>query len=159
MKGLQEFLIPYIISQAASLIILIVAWKRTRWARLLFALLFFWASGTNMYIGISKPDTYLQYADMAIPLYRDFINGWFSHYNHVIIPLIASGQFFIAVGMLLKDRWVKLACIGSIVFLLGIAPLLVGSGFPFSITVSIAAFLIYRNDDKNHIWIKAPSPL
>lgn len=159
MKGFQEFLIPYIISQIASLIILIVAWKRTRLGRWLFSLLFFWAAGTNMYIGISKPDTYLQYADMAIPLYRDFINGWFSHYNHIIIPLIATGQFLIAAGMLFKGSWVNLACLGSIVFLLGIAPLLIGSGFPFSITVSIAAFLIYRNDDKNYIWIKPGSPI
>ena len=91
---------------------------------------------------------------MAIPFYRDFINGWFSHYKHIIIPLIAIGQFLIATGMLLKEVWVKLACIGSIVFLLSIAPLLVGSAFPFSITVSIAAILILKNDDKNYAWKK-----
>jgi hypothetical protein len=154
MEGFNEYLIPYIISQVASIIILIAAWKKTRWARGLFALLFFWAAATNMYIGIEKPNTYLLYADMAVAPYRDFINGWFSHYNHILIPLIAIGQFFIAIGMLLKGIWVKLACIGSIVFLLSIAPLLVGAAFPFSLTVSIAAWLIYRNDDKNYIWKK-----
>lgn len=154
MKGLHEYFIPYTVSQIASIIILIVALKKTRWARLLFALLFFWAAATNMYIGISRPDTYLLYADMAITPYRDFINGWFSENNHILIPLIAIGQFFIAIGMLLKGLWVKLACIGSIIFLLSIAPLLVGAAFPFSITVSAAAWLIYRNDDKNYIWKK-----
>ena len=152
MNGLEENMIPYIISQIASVIILIVALKRTRWARSLFALLFFWAAGTNMYIGTTNPGIYLDYASMAIPLYRDFINGWFSNYIHILIPLIAIGQFLIALGMLLKEIWVKLACIGCIFFLLSIAPLLVGSAFPFSITVSIAAVLIYRNDDKNYIW-------
>ena len=152
MDGLQEYFVPYLISQAASLIILIAAWKRTRWARWLFSTLFFWASATNMYIGLTDPDSYLDNARFAIPLYQDFINGWFSHYNHIIIPLIAIGQFFIAAGMLLHGWWVKLVCIGSIIFLLSISPLMIGSAFPFSITVSIAAVLILTDDDKNYIW-------
>jgi len=152
MEGLHEYLLPYLISQAASLIILITAWKKTRWARWLFSVLFFWASATNMYIGLTDPDSYLDNARFAIPLYQDFINGWFSHYNHIIIPLIAIGQFFIAIGMLLHGWWVKLACIGSIIFLLSIAPLMVGAAFPFSITVSIASWLIFLNDDRNYIW-------
>lgn len=152
MNGLEDYIIPYVISQVAGLVILAVAAGRTRWARWLFALLFVWASATNMYLGLSNPDIYFQYADMAIPLYRDFINGWFSHYNHIIIPLIAIGQLLIGIGMLLKTPWVKLACAGCILFLLAIAPLLVGSAFPFSITVSVAAFLIYKNDGKNYAW-------
>jgi hypothetical protein len=56
--------------------------------------------------------------------------------------------------MLLHGWWVKLACIGSIIFLLSISPLMVGSAFPFSITVSIAAVLILTDDDKNYIWKK-----
>jgi len=152
MEGLQEYLMPYIISQAASLTMLIAALKRSRWARWLFSMLFLWASATNMYIGLTDPDSYLDNARFAIPLYQDFINGWFSHYNHIIIPLIAVGQFFIAAGMILNGWWVKLACIGSIIFLLSIAPLMVGSAFPFSITVSIAAVLILINDDKNYAW-------
>ena len=152
MNGLDEYIIPYIISQVAGLIILFAAWKRTRWARWLFAFLFFWASAINMYTGLTNPDVYLDYAEMAIPAYRDFINGWFSHYNHIIIPMIAVGQLFIAAGMLLKGTWLKLSCIGAVIFLLSIAPLLVGSAFPFSITVSIAAILIYRNDDKKYAW-------
>ena len=154
MNGFDEYIIPYLISQIVSIIILIAAWKRTRWARWLFSTLFFWASATNMYIGLTDPDSYLDNARFAIPLYQDFINGWFSHYNHIIIPLIAIGQFFIAIGMLLYGWWVKLACIGSIVFLLSISPLMVGSAFPFSITVSIAAVLILTDDDKNYIWKK-----
>src|SRR6187399_816818 len=152
MDGLQEYFVPYLISQAASLIILIAAWKRTRWARWLFSVLFLWASGINMYTGLTDPDSYLDNARFAIPLYQDFINGWFSHYHHIIIPLIAIGQFFIAIGMLLHGWWVNLACTGSIFFLLSISPLMVGSAFPFSITVSIAGFLILINDDKGYIW-------
>lgn len=152
MYELNEYLVPYTISQIVSIVFLIVAWKRTRWGRWLFSVLFLWASATNMYTGLTSPDSYLDNARFAIPLYQDFINGWFSHYNHIIIPLIAVGQFFISIGMLLHGWWVKLACIGSIVFLLSIAPLMVGAAFPFSLTVSIAAWLIFLNDDKNYIW-------
>ncbi len=159
MSSLDEFLIPYIISQVASIIIFLVAWKKTKWARVLFALLFFWAAGTNMYLGINRPDTYQEYADLAIPVYRDFINGWFSHYNYIVIPLIAVGQFFIALGMLLRSGWVRAACVGAIIFLLSIAPLMVGAAFPFSLTVSIAAWLILLNDDKRYIWKKTKNTL
>ena len=151
MKGLQEFIIPYSISQVASLVILITAWKNTRWARWLFFFLFLWASCTNMYYGITRPGIYQQYADMALSFYRNFINGWFSQYSNILVPLIAVGQFLIAMGMLMKGWWVKGACIGAIIFLLGIAPLMVGSAFPFSITVSLAAVLILKYDDKNYI--------
>jgi len=152
MVGLENYLAPYIISQIVSIILLIVAWKNTRAARVLFALLFFWASGINMYNGIQNPDIYLDFRELAIPLYRDFIDGWFSRNHHIAIPVIALGQFYIAIGMLLKGRWVKLACVGAIIFLMAIAPFKVGSAFPFSLTVSIAAFLIYRNDYHNYLW-------
>jgi hypothetical protein len=152
MKGFGQYQTEYIISQGASLIILLAAWKNTRIARGLFSLLFLWAAGVNMYSGLTKPDVYLEYADMALPFYKDFINGWFSRYNQIIIPLIAIGQLLIGMGMLLKGRWVQLACIGAIVFLLAIAPFLVGAAFPFSITVSVAAWLILKKDDRNYLW-------
>lgn len=152
MKGLQEFLLPYLISQAASLLFLLAAWKNTRLARWLFAGLFFWASGTNMYLGLTSPDSYLDNARLALPFYRDFINGWFSRNNHIMIPLIAVGQLLIAVGMLLNGSWIRLACIGAIIFLMAIAPLMVGSAFPFSITVSVAAWLILKNDTMGYLW-------
>jgi len=151
-EGLNEYIIQYTISQIVSIIILIVAWKRSKAARILFAMLFFWASGTNMYLGIVTPDVYLDYGEMAIPLYRNFINGWFSRNVSLLISIIAAGQFLIAIVMLLKGWIVKLACIGIIIFLLAIAPLMVGSAFPFSITVSIAAYLIFRKKELNYIW-------
>lgn len=154
MKGLDQYLIPYIISQVASLIILIAAWKNTRIARILFALLFVWAAAVNMYTGITDPDVYLEYSDMALPFYRDFINGWFNRYDQVIIPLIATGQLLIGIGMLLKGRLLQWACVGAILFLLSIAPLMTGSAFPFSITVSIAAFMIMKKDGLNYVWKK-----
>ncbi|MDP4261489.1 MAG: hypothetical protein Q8941_03050 [Bacteroidota bacterium] len=154
MKGLDQYLVPYIISQVASLIILFAAWKNTRIARILFSLLFLWASGVNMYSGITNPDVYLEYSKMALPFYRNFINGWFSHYNHVLVPLIAFGQLLIGIGMLLRGGWVHWACAGAVLFLLSIAPLMTGSAFPFSITVSVAAWMILEKDECDYIWKK-----
>lgn len=151
MKGLDLYLLPYLISQVISLLILLAAWKNTRLGRILFAVLFFYAGIYNMYIGFTKPNEYLGFANLALPFYRDFINGWFSRHHHIIIPLIAAGQLLIAAGMMWKNGWVKWACAGAIAFLLSIAPLMVGSAFPFSITVSVAAILILKNDDKKTI--------
>lgn len=152
MNGLQEYLIPYLGSQLISIVLLVVALKNTRLARLLFAMMFLYAGCYNMYIGFVRPDEYLGFADLAVPLYRDFINGWFTNNNYIVIPMIATGQLGIAIGMLLTEGWVKLACLGAILFLLAIAPLLIGSAFPFSITVSIAAWLILRKDEGNYLW-------
>lgn len=152
MEGLNDHLVPYVISQIISIIILIAAWKHTKAARILFAILFFLASIINMYLGIVNANDYLEYGKLAIPLYRDFIYGWFSRYVSIIIPIIATGQLLIAVGMLLKGLMVKIACIGIILFLLAIAPFMVGSAFPFSITVSIAAYMIFKKKDFNYIW-------
>ncbi|MES2849675.1 MAG: hypothetical protein V4685_11510 [Bacteroidota bacterium] len=154
MKGLHEFLVPYTISQIVAIAILIIAFKSTKWARIIFAAVFFLAFCMNMYLGIFAPDTYLDYAKFAIPFYRDFINGWFSRYNHIIVPAIACGQLLIAIGMLLKDWWVKWACIGSVIFLISISPLMVASAFPFSIIVSAAAMVILKNDNRNFGWLK-----
>jgi hypothetical protein len=158
MEQLTENIVPYLISQIVSIILLFVAWKWTKVARILFALLFFWASGTNLYLGLVNPKVYLEYGEFAIPLYSNLINGWFGSYFDMVIPLIAIGQFFVALGMLLKGWLVKIACIGVILFLLAIAPLMVASAFPFSITVSIAAFLIYRKNDFKYIWKNNQAP-
>jgi hypothetical protein len=154
MKGLDEFLVPYIISQIAAIAILLTSLYSTRWARILLALLFAWASGTNMYLGITEPGIYLDYAKFALPFYRDFINGWFSHNTGAIIPAIAFGQLLIAIGMLLKGWWVKWACFGTVLFLLGIAPLMVASAFPFSLIASAAALVILKKDCRNYVWLK-----
>ena len=154
MKGLDQYLVPYIISQIVGIGVLIAATLNIRLTRILFSVIFLYAACYNMYIGLIKPDTYLGFSELAIPLYRDFINGWFSQNNHIVIPIIAIGQLLISIGMILKGRWVVIACIGTIIFLLSISPLMVGSAFPFSIPVSIAVLLILRIKELDYIWVK-----
>ena len=154
MHGLQEYIIPYTISQVISLIILLLSWKKPNWARISLSVVFLYAGIYNLILGFNKPDEYLGFADLALPFYRDFILGWFSHNNHIMIPLVAIGQLTAGIGILLRTTLVKIACIGMIAFLLGIAPLMVGSAFPFSITVSLGVILILRRGKMNYIWKK-----
>jgi hypothetical protein len=118
----------------------------------MFVLLFAWASVINFATCRTNPEVYREYGKKSIEIYSTFINGWFSNHITAFVTFVAIGQALIAVGMLLKGNWVKVACIGIIVFLIGIAPLGLYSAFPFSITVSIAAFLVFKLHDKGFLW-------
>ena len=154
MNGFENkaYLAGFIISNIAGLILFMVALKKPKAARILFSLLFGWACWRNYTLAVMNPREYLAYADLAIGFYRDFINGWFSRHIGLSVSIIAVSQGMIAAGMLLNNGWVKTACIGAVIFLLSIAPLGVGSAFPFSITVSAAALIIFFRDNHNYIW-------
>ncbi|MBC3786529.1 hypothetical protein [Spirosoma utsteinense] len=156
MNGLDQNLTPYLIAQGVSVLFLLAAWHSTRLARLLFALLFIGASGTNFFFGLTNPAIYQTYAAFAISPYRAFISGWFSSHSGLIVPVIATGQLLIGIGMLLNGAWVRWASIGAILFLLNIIPLLVGSGFPFSLVVAWAAWIVLSTDSRAYLWQAAP---
>ena len=141
-------------SNAVGLVFLLVAFKWTRLARLMFAVLFGYAFWINYHLSHSNPAVYLDYAQSAVGLYANFIRGWFSHNITAVVTFIAIGQLFIALGMLLRHTFVSLASIGAIIFLMAIAPLGVYAAFPFSITVSLAAYCILKEGDKQFLWEK-----
>ncbi len=148
---LQEYLIPLLISNAVAILILIAAFKAPRWARWSIVLLFLWASFTNAYMATTKPQVYLDYAPMAIPLYRSFILGWFAEHVRVMVTLIAIGQLTIAVLMSLRGIWLNLGMLGASIFLLAIAPLGVGSAFPFSLIMVAALYGLFRFYNKKQV--------
>ena len=154
MKGFEnpDYLVMYIVSNFVGLFILWMAWKSPKVARFIFFLLFTWASYINYTMAHNSPMEYLNYSSLSVKWYSDFINGWFAQNVTLMVSLIAVGQGLIALGMILKGWWVKLACTGTIIFLLAIAPLGVGAAFPFSIIVSLAAFFILKRDDLDYIW-------
>ena len=152
MKWDTDYWIIYIICNVTGILFLWASIKTPRLARLMFVILFAWASWTNYTVSHENPTVYLQYADSSTKWYADFINGWFKEHITIMVSLIAIGQAFIAVGMLLKGWWVRVACIGVILFLVAIAPLGMYAGFPFSITVSFAAFFILKRDSLNYLW-------
>ena len=148
----QTVWIAYIASNIAGILILLAAVKLPKLARLFFVILFGWACWINYTTAHTQPEIYLEYSNYALPFYKSFIQGWFAQNITLMVTLIAIGQGLIAVGMMLKGWWVKLACAGIIIFLIGIAPLGIYAAFPFSITVSLAAYFIWRKDDLNYLW-------
>lgn len=157
MDGLENisYLIGYVISNAVALVLIWMAWKHPRNTRLLFFLLFGWACWMNWSTALENPQFYLEYADLAfLDSYQLFIRGWFS--NHIIemVGFIATCQGLIAVSFLLKGRVYKLGIIGAMVFLMAIAPLGVGSAFPFSLTTSFALYLLLKAYPVDYIWEK-----
>lgn len=144
--------IIYTVSNVIGALLLWAAIKKTRLTRLLLLLIFAWASWTNYRTAHLHPEFYQGYSQHAIGFYRDFINGWFKTHSMVMVSIIAVGQAMIAFGMLLRGMWVKIACIGAIIFLLAIAPLGFYAAFPFSVTVSLACYFILKKENKDYLW-------
>ena len=156
MKGLDNntYLVLYIISNIIALTMLLVSWKHYRTSRLMFFIVFAWASWTNWNEAIVAPQFYLDYAGLTFSaLYRDFIYGWFSSHITLAVGFIATCQALIAIGMFLKGWIFKTAAIGAIIFLVAIAPLGVGSAFPCTVILAIAMWLLVRKKEADYIWI------
>lgn len=154
MELLKEYWIPWSVSNGLAILVLITALKKTRLTRLLMILLFAWASWFNYSTVQNSPDVYLMYATFTpFDLYADFINTSFKANIVPMVTAIAIGQGFIAIGMLLRGWWVKLAGMGAIIFFLAIAPLGIGSGFPATLIGAVAVFLIVKNDALDYLWI------
>jgi hypothetical protein len=149
MKGLENktYLVAYIISNVLAIVLLLLAWKFPRVARLLFFILFAWAGWTNWGTAMHSPQDYLGYADLTFSeFYKKIILGWFSSHIVPVITFIATCQGLIAVALLLKGWIYKLALIGGITFLLGIVPFGVGSAFPATLIMAIALVLLWTQN-------------
>jgi hypothetical protein len=155
MNGLNDelYVILLIISNAVAILLLIAAIKWPHIARVLFFLLFAWASCTNWATAFQSPQSYLEYAGLSwLDGYRDFINGWFARHIPLAVGFIASCQALIAISMLLKGWIYKIGSIGAIIFLLAILPLGVGSGFPCTAIMAIAIYILLEKHDNKFIW-------
>lgn len=145
----REYLLPYLTSNVIALVLLATAFRKPRWMRWAAILIFVLAAWTNTRIALSDPLEYQGYLDLAVlSLYRDFIAGWFRDHTRWLVLPIAAGQLIIALLLLINSRlsrWVA-AC-GAVAFLLAIAPLGVGSAFPFSLTFGLSLIIMVRRLD------------
>lgn len=158
LKGLenQAYLLPYIISNVVALVLLYCASQWPRVGRLLFLLLFAWASWTNWNTALDTPEVYLDYANLTfLDLYRETIQGWFSEHILLAVGIIATCQALIAVSMALKGWLFRLGATGAILFLVAIAPLGVGAAFPATLIMALAMGVLMS---KSHSYLWAPPP-
>jgi hypothetical protein len=145
------YLIAYIISNTLAIIYFIAALKWPRAGRLLFFILFAWASWANWNMVINNPKDYLSYADLTfLGIYKTFISGWFSDHIPLAVGFIATGQALIAVSLLTKGWIYKVGLISGIVFLIAIVPLGIGSAFPCTLLLAIALGLL--GNQNQYLW-------
>lgn len=141
-----EWLMPHLISIVVSLLIALAAWKRPTLGRTLFVLLFAWAAQYNLRTALATPAVYLDYAALTdSSTMRRLILGPFAAHVQAYVVLIAVGQACIAIGLALRGAPARLAALGAIAFLVAIAPLGVGSGFPSSLIMAGAMALLLRD--------------
>jgi len=142
----QQMLYAQIASNIVALAMILVAAWRPEAGRITFSLLFLWASQVNLRTALGTPEVYLEYAPLAYSdLYRSVIEGIFARNITVIVSIVALAQLVIAVLIALQGRAVRVGLFGAICFLLAIAPLGTGSGFPSTILMAVAALLLLRH--------------
>lgn len=150
----NTFFIGYLISNAFSLLLVFFAVMSPRVARILFFLLFAFASWINWKIALQSPQDYVRAAESALFMYRGFITGWFSRHVLLVVGSIATAQAFIAVSILLRGWIYKAGVIGAIVFLLAIMPLGIAAAFPSTLIMAYAmVWLLKRKAD--YVWKKS----
>ena len=140
-------------SNIVAIIMLWCSWKKPAIGRVLFFLLFLWASWVNSNTAVKNPEVYLEYGKFALlPFYKDFIFGFFSKHITSLVLSVAVCQFLISMSMLLKGIIFRLGTIGGMIFLISIAPLGKGSGFPCSLILAFGLYLLYQKGATEWLW-------
>lgn len=138
-------LIAQIVSNIIALIMVFASWRWKTTGRVLFVILFLWASQYNFRMALMHPEEYLNYAPLAYSeIYSAFIVGFFANHITEIVTTIAICQFFIGILIGLRGSFVSLGLVGAIIFLVAIAPLGTGAGFPATLIMAFAAFLLLQ---------------
>jgi hypothetical protein len=141
----REYLVMYVGAILIALAILGLAFWRPAIARWVWVAIFVWAATVNTITAASEPWVYLAYGGLTpSALYRDFIGGWFSMHIQTFVLSIAVGQLILAILLSRSGDARLLGVIGASVFLLAIAPLGVGSGFPFSLIAIASLWVMER---------------
>ena len=138
----QEFLVVYLLANAVGLVLLELGYFVPRVARWAWVGIFVWAATVNTMTAATEPWVYLAYGGLTPSTwYQAFIAGWFSRHIAEFVLTIAAGQLVIAILLARDGRARRMGVVGATTFLVAIAPLGVGSGFPFSLS-AIASLLI-----------------
>jgi hypothetical protein len=133
----------YMISNLVGFVLIILAIVRPSTTRWIFSFIFTGAAAFNTMTAIYSPEDYLSYASMAaLPVYEDFINGFFSEHIRAFVISIAAAQLLI--GMFITGRAIiaNIALAGAAFFLLAIAPLGAGAAFPSSVLMAAACIIL-----------------
>jgi hypothetical protein len=135
----------YVVSNIVVLFVDGVGSKAAMGRSLLLRLLPPRSGGWNLVASLTMPASYVStYGPLATPPYAAFICGPFASNPALFVVPVTLGQLAIGIMATGTGGWVRLAMLGSAIFLLAIAPTGVGSAFPFSICGVVAAALLFR---------------
>ncbi len=144
----STFWVGYWASNIGGAVIAITGWKFTRIARFLLASLFAWACWFNLDTVAETPAVYVDYAWLTpFQWYSEVMTGWFAANVTEVVTVVSIGQGLIAVGLLMGGIYARIAAIGTIIFLMVVLPLGLGSAFPAPILMAIGAYFVYRNTE------------
>lgn len=151
----RQILLGYIGSNVVALLMVVAARRWKNVGRAAYVVLFGWAGGWNLYLAMTTPEVYLDYARWAAEPYRTFILGWFSQHTAVAVAAIALGQLAIAVLLHGGGRQVRMGLAGAILFLVAILPLGTGAAFPATLVMAFGAGLLMRRTYRASIGAEA----
>jgi hypothetical protein len=146
------FVIAYITSNVLALLSILAAVKAPKVARVFFLMLFSWACWINSSMAVNTPWVYQDYADSAIPIYRQFIIGVFEAIVTPMVLIIAVCQGLIAISMLFKGKIFRTGCWGGIIFGLAVAPLGSYAAFPATLSMAIAFYILQKRHSDLFLW-------
>jgi hypothetical protein len=150
---MPEFAFLHASALVLALVLALFAWRRPRVGRLLYVLLFVWASAVNWTTALTTPSVYLEYGPLALlDLYREIIYGLFAPAVIAFVGAIATCQGLIALGLVFGGTGARVARAGAIAFLIAIAPLGVGSGFPATLIMAFGAAFLRGEALEGPIW-------
>lgn len=139
-----EYRLPYLVSNVFALVLVAVAWKWPRAARIFLGAGFLLAALFNAVSSIRDPQVYVTgFGPNAVPLYQKIIYGPFAAHPRAWLLAIAAGQG-VSGALLLTRRFARLGAAGAAIFLLAIAPLGLGSAFPATLLIAAAVLLAVR---------------
>jgi len=151
----QEYVVTYLVANAVGLALFELGYWLPRVARWVWVGIFVWAATVNTFTAATEPWVYLAYGSLTPShWYEAFINGWFSAHIPGFVMAIAVGQLTIAILLSREGSARRLGVWGATLFLLAIAPLGVGSGFPFSLS-AIGSLMLMERRLRSH---RADSP-
>jgi len=103
---LDEHIVPWIISNVVSLVLLFVCYKWHRVGKYFFSFIFLTASIVNTLTAIRDPQMYVDvYGKLAFSFYKGFIYGFFARHTTAIVLSIAAGQLLISIFLFLGKKF------------------------------------------------------
>jgi len=139
MLGISQHIGPWVGTNVAGLVLVLLGFAYPRLTRWLFVTLFAGAGVFNAFTALHAPESYVEgFAKLAVPAYRSFIEGPFAQHATAFVLSIALGQVLVAAMIAKGERWLARGAFGAVVFLVAISPLGVGSAFPATLFMALA---------------------